>query len=207
MKNVLTVLAVFCLLAAASTDSKAQNFPKEDASIMDMAYFPARAPFYYFAQNDQQKKDRTKKMRVIYSRPAVKGRKVFGQPKEDKPDEFLVPYDKFWRAGANESTELMLYTDVKVGGKKLKAGQRYTIHIVPKANEWTVYFSSELDGWGSYSFQKAPEKTTVAKITVPTKSTAPFSLELVSMYFEKSDKGANLVIGWDTTMAKIPFVL
>jgi len=206
MKRFLSAIALICLLVGTSIDSEAQVFPKTDASIMDMAYFPAGSPFFYFAQNDEQKKARTKKMRVIYSRPAVKGRKVFGETKDD-PKEFLVPYGNFWRAGANESTELLLFTDVKVGGKTLKAGQRYTIHIKPTAKEWTIYFSSELDGWGSYSFQNAPDKTTVATVSVPTESTAPFNLELVSMFFEESDKGANLVIGWDNTMVKVPFEL
>ncbi len=34
---------------------------------------------------------------ISYSRPGVKGRKIWGG---------LVPYDKVWRAGANEATKI-----------------------------------------------------------------------------------------------------
>ena len=45
-----------------------------------------------------------------YSRPAMKGRTIFGD---------LVPFDKVWRTGANENTKVTFSTDVTVGGKKL----------------------------------------------------------------------------------------
>ena len=196
MKNLFAVLSIACLMAVAFS-ANAQNFPKADASIMDMAYFPDRSAFFYFAKNDEEKKARTKKMRVTYSRPAKKGRTIFGD---------LIPYGEMWRAGANESTELLLFADAKVGGKKLKAGERYTIHVKPTKDEWTIYFSSELDGWGSYSFQNAPEKTTVASVTVPVAKT-PETLELLGIYFEPTDNGANMVIGWEDTMVKVPFSL
>ena len=196
MKNLFAILLVACSLMVAST-SNAQDFPKADASIMDMAYFPARSAFYYFAKNDEEREARTKKLRVTYSRPAKKGRQIFGD---------LVKYGEMWRAGANEATELLLFVDAKVGGKKLKAGERYTIHVKPTESEWTVYISSELDGWGSYSFQTAPEKTTVAQITVPVAKTSS-TLELFGIYFEKTDSGANMVMGWEDTMVKVPFEL
>ena len=77
MKNLFAILLVACSLMVAST-SNAQDFPKADASIMDMAYFPARSAFYYFAKNDEEREARTKKLRVTYSRPAKKGRQIFG---------------------------------------------------------------------------------------------------------------------------------
>ncbi|MEL7222117.1 MAG: DUF2911 domain-containing protein [Bacteroidota bacterium] len=196
MKNLFAILSIACLMSGAFS-ANAQNFPKADASIMDMAYFPERSAFFYFAKNDEEKKARTKKMRVVYSRPAMKGRTIFGD---------LIPYNQMWRVGANESTELLLFADAKVGGKKLKAGERYTVHVMPKENEWTIYFSTELDGWGSYSFQNAPEKTTVAQVTVPVEKTST-TLELLGIYFEATDKGANMVIGWENTMVKVPFEL
>ena len=196
MKNLFAVLSIACLMVVAFS-ANAQEFPKADASIMDMAYFPERSAFFYFAKNDEEKKARTKKMRVVYSRPAKKGRTIFGD---------LIPYGQMWRVGANESTELLLFADAKVGGKKLKAGERYTIHAMPEEDKWTIYFSTELDGWGSYSFQNAPEKTTVAQITVPVEKIAS-PVELLGIYFEATDNGANMVIGWDDTMVKVPFVL
>jgi len=197
MKNLFAALMIICLTAGTSISLQAQEFPKADASIMDVAYFPARAAFAAFAKTDDEKKALTPKLRVTYSRPAKKGREVFGT---------LQKFGEFWRVGANESTELLLLTDAKVGGKTLKAGERYSIHILLNKDEWTVHFSSLLDSWGSYAFQGSPDATTVAKITVPTEKTSE-TVELLGIYFEESDKGANMVIGWDNTMAKIPFEL
>ena len=39
-----------------------------------------------------------KDISISYSRPGVKGRKIWGD---------LVPYDKVWRAGANEATKFV----------------------------------------------------------------------------------------------------
>ncbi|MEL6559861.1 MAG: DUF2911 domain-containing protein [Bacteroidota bacterium] len=195
MKNLFAALVIVLMTIGTSLSVQAQEFPKADASIMDAAYYPARAAFAAFAKTDEEKKALTPKLRVLYSRPAKKGRKIFGD---------LQKYGEMWRVGANESTELMVYSDVKVGGKTLKAGERYSVHAMLKENEWTVYFSSMLDGWGSYAFQGNPEATTVAKITVPTQKT-PETVELLGIFFEKSDDGAHMIIGWDDTMVRVPF--
>src|SRR5689334_22101913 len=50
---------------------------------------------------------------IQYHRPLVKGRTVFGG---------LEPWDKVWRAGANENTTISFSTDVTVEGQALPAG-------------------------------------------------------------------------------------
>src|SRR5262245_43518121 len=50
---------------------------------------------------------------VDYHRPAVAGRKVWGE---------LVPYGQVWRAGANENTTFTTSSAIKVAGKPLAAG-------------------------------------------------------------------------------------
>ena len=52
----------------------------------------------------------TAEVTITYSRPAVKGRVVWGD---------LVPWDKVWRAGANEATTFAVRQDVTVDGQKL----------------------------------------------------------------------------------------
>jgi hypothetical protein len=44
---------------------------------------------------------------VVYSRPGVKGRKIFGS---------MIPYGEVWRTGANAATRLSFSTDVTLGG-------------------------------------------------------------------------------------------
>lgn len=48
---------------------------------------------------------------INYSRPGVKDRTIFGE---------LVPYDQFWRTGANATTKVSFSDDVMIGGKDLK---------------------------------------------------------------------------------------
>jgi tetratricopeptide (TPR) repeat protein len=93
---------------------------------------------------------------IEYSRPGVKGRKIWGG---------LVPYDKVWRTGANESTRIKFTTDVIINGQTVPAGI-YSIFTIPSQNEWTVILNKKL-GWGlDYDpeldlmrFKVKPEKT------------------------------------------------
>lgn len=61
---------------------------------------------------------------IHYSRPSVKGRKVWGG---------LVPYGQVWPAGANEATILKLIK-ITVEGKPLPAG-KYSVYATPGENE------------------------------------------------------------------------
>ena len=61
----------------------------------------------------------------------------------------LVPYDKYWRAGANEATIFTTDKDIMVGGKKLPKGS-YSLFVKPVENgDWMVLFNSETGQWGS----------------------------------------------------------
>jgi len=75
---------------------------------------------------------------VRYNSPAVKGRTIWGG---------LVPYDKIWRAGANEATILETDKEIKVEGKALPAG-KYSLFIMPAEKEWTVILNSQTGQWG-----------------------------------------------------------
>lgn len=77
-------------------------------------------------------------IKVNYSSPAVKGRKIWGG---------LVPYDKVWRTGANEATIFETSKDIKIGGKTLKAG-KYSLYTKPGEKEWQVIFNSQTGQWG-----------------------------------------------------------
>ena len=89
----------------------------------------------------------TVEVTITYSRPAVKGRMIWGE---------LVPYDKVWRAGANEATTFAVGQDVTVDGQKLPAGT-YSLHAIPGKAEWTVIFNKDAKQWGSYSYDAAKD--------------------------------------------------
>ncbi|MFI5156860.1 MAG: DUF2911 domain-containing protein [Chitinophagales bacterium] len=75
---------------------------------------------------------------INYSSPAVNGRKIWG---------FLVPYDKVWRAGANEATIFETDKPIKVEGKALPAG-KYSLFATPSEKEWTIILNSQTGQWG-----------------------------------------------------------
>lgn len=90
-------------------------------------------------------------MTIKYSRPGVKGRAIWGA---------LVPYDKVWRAGANEATTISFSDDVWINGQKLPKGT-YSFHATPGQNEWTLHFNSVADQWGSYSYDASKDVVNV----------------------------------------------
>ena len=75
---------------------------------------------------------------VKYSRPSMRGREIFGN---------LVPYDKIWRTGADNSTKISFTTDVIIDDNKIKAGT-YSIFSIPKQDEWLVMLYSDVELWG-----------------------------------------------------------
>jgi tetratricopeptide (TPR) repeat protein len=82
---------------------------------------------------------------VAYSRPAVNGRNIWGE---------VVPYDKPWRAGANENTTITFSSEVKFGGAQVAAGT-YGLHMIPKEKAaWTVILSKDHNSWGSFYYKK-----------------------------------------------------
>jgi hypothetical protein len=72
---------------------------------------------------------------LSYSRPGVKGRKVFGD---------LVPFGKVWRTGANNATTLTFADDVTIGTTKIAAG-KYGLLTIPDKDNWTVIITKSTD--------------------------------------------------------------
>ena len=100
---------------------------------------------------------------INYSSPAVKGRKIWGE---------LVPYDKAWRAGANEATVFETDHDVEIEGKKLPAG-KYSLFATPGEKEWTFTFNSQTGQWGIKRTGEAnrdPSKDVLTVMVKPKKS-------------------------------------
>ena len=82
----------------------------------------------------------TAKLTVTYSRPAVKGREIWGG---------LVPYGQVWRLGANDATTLEVSEAAKVAGHELPAGA-YALFAIPAKDKWTVVVNSQAKQWGAY---------------------------------------------------------
>lgn len=171
-----TCILLFTLLF--SFNAEAQKFAKMDVSPMDAVAFP------------ESNRETNKLIKVIYSRPQLKGRKVSD----------LAPNGKVWRTGANEATELILYTDMKLGGKPIKAGT-YTFYTIPGEKEWTAVISSDTNVWGSYFYKEAND---VARLKVPVKQ-GDEMVEAFSIALTEGDKGVDMHLGWGSTRVVVPF--
>ena len=169
-------LAMFLLVIIGVNSINAQEFPKVDVSTMDAVIV--------------RTEDSQSFMRIIYSRPQKKGREIFGE---------LVPYDKVWRTGANEATEITFYKDVMFGGKSVKAGT-YSFFTIPGEDQWTVILNEVLNQWGAYRYDDSKD---VVRIEVEPKKTAA-TVETFSITSKKADEGYDLLLGWDDTYIEIP---
>ena len=97
------------------------------------------------------------KITVNYSRPSMKGRKVFGA---------LEPFDKVWRTGANSATVLTFTDAVNFGGTEIPAGE-YGLFTIPNKTEWTVILSKAAKQWGAYKYEEAKD---ALRVDVKTKA-------------------------------------
>jgi len=108
---------------------------------------------------------------INYSRPAVKGRAIFGDalPEQTAKGEatlddqnirpkgaVIVPWGHAWRTGANEATQFTVTDDVWINGQKLPAGS-YSLHTIPTKTEWTIIFNSIANQWGSFNYDAAKD--------------------------------------------------
>ena len=95
---------------------------------------------------------------IHYSRPLVKGRKIWGG---------LVPYEQVWRAGANEKTIITFSDPVTIEGQPLPAGT-YGLHTIPHEKDWTIIFSRNSNSWGSFTYDPSEDALRVIVKTSPS---------------------------------------
>ena len=126
---------------------------------------------------------------ITYSRPGVKGRVIWGG---------LVPYDKVWRTGANEATDITFSTDVKVNGQPLPAGT-YSLHTIPTKSDWTVIFNKKADQWGSYSYDEKEDALRVQVKAQPHEFTEWMQFSLPDIAVDK----ATVALDWEKL--RVPF--
>ena len=120
---------------------------------------------------------------INYSRPLVKGRKVWGS---------LVPYDKVWRAGANENTTISFSDAVTIEGKPLPAGT-YGLHMIPGQDEWTVIFSRNSTSWGSFTYDQNEDALRISVKPQPSDMHEALTYDFDGM----KDDSAVVTLRWD----------
>ena len=170
MKKLTSVIAIFLFAILFSNDAFAQKFAGMDKSPADVVLFPRRGD---------------KVVKIVYSRPQLKGRDVAS----------LTPKGKVWRTGANEATQITFYKDVNFGGKDVKAGT-YSLFTIPGDNEWTVIINSATNDWGAFSYSESKD---VARVKGSV-SKGSKTLEAFSITMDKE----KLYLGWGDTLVSVP---
>ena len=154
---------------------------------------------------------------ITYSRPGVKGRKIWGDPtpaqtsakgeatlddQNARPkDAAIVPWGHVWRSGANEATMFVITDDVLINGQKLPAGS-YSLHTIPTKDEWTIVFNGTSNQWGSFNYD--PAKDTLRVKVKP--QWANENQEWLEYSFDPlTDNSAQVNIRWEKI--RVPFTV
>ena len=154
---------------------------------------------------------------ITYSRPGVKGRKIWGDPlpeqakvtgeatldnQNERPAGApIVPWGHVWRTGANEATQFVVTDDVLINGQKLAAGS-YSLHTIPTKDEWTIVFNGTANQWGSFDYD--PAKDTLRVKVKP--QWVNDSAEWLTYTFDPvTDDSAQVNIRWEKI--SVPFTV
>lgn len=169
----------------AETAPPVTNYATTDMSPMDMIYCPSDYPLLKMTGTAST----LPYARIIYSRPQTQGRKIFGE---------LVKYDQPWRLGANEATELELFSTATIQGKTVEPG-RYIMFCIPSETSWTIILNSNVHSWGL----SPDKKKNLMHFSVPVEKNLTIT-NFYTMIFENSGADAKLLMVWDDVKVTLP---
>ncbi|KPM31590.1 Hypothetical protein I595_2084 [Croceitalea dokdonensis DOKDO 023] len=136
------------------------------------------------------------KIKIDYSRPSAKGRKVMGA---------LVPYGRIWRVGANESTKITMATDIMVLGHVLPKGT-YALYAFPQEKEWEIAFHTNTGHWGDGRTEYSPAEDAF-RVSIEAEK-LPYHQETFLIAFDSiTHNSANLNLVWERTKITIPITV
>lgn len=130
------------------------------------------------------------KITLNYSRPNVKGRKVFGA---------LVPYGQVWRTGANSATTIQLTDDAEIEGHKVPAGE-YGLFTIPERNEWTIIISKTPKQWGDYSYKAEDD---LLRVKVKSAEMRDLAETFTMQFANVTASTCELHLMWEHTAVKV----
>lgn len=132
-------------------------------------------------------------VRICYGAPSARGRELFG-------DDGLVPYEAYWRTGANEPTRLFTDTALRLGDVAVPPG-RYSIYTLPGPEFWEVIINRSTFHWG-YDFSDDVVIQEVGRVRIPA-GVAPEFTELFTVDWGPGSPGG-LLLTWGDVRITIP---
>ena len=135
------------------------------------------------------------KVHIEYSRPGVKGRKIFGG---------LEKYDAVWRTGANACTKITFENNAMMAGQEVPKGT-YSLFTIPKEGKtWTFILNKDTTLWGAGGYDPAKDlfRVEVAVETLPM-LVETMTIDLANFH----TNGADLQISWEKSRVSVPIVV
>jgi hypothetical protein len=157
-------------------------------SILSAAQMGGDKPRPSPAANAQCKFADGKSIKVDYSSPRAKGRKIYGG---------LVPFGQVWRTGANEATTFVTDANLTIGGKDVPAG-KYTMFTVPGEDKWALVISKKTGEWGT----DYPQGEDLGRYDMSVSKT-PAPVENFTISFHEMGTGCHMYMDWESTRATI----
>jgi len=132
---------------------------------------------------------------IEYSRPSKRDRDIFG---------VLVPYNQYWRTGANRNTTITFSEDVSIDETLVKKG-KYAIITKPGLSSWEFLLYSDVNNWD------VPEALDTSKIIVTSivkpKQTNDIAESMSISIGDFTNYDFNLEIEWDNIRITVPIQL
>ena len=128
---------------------------------------------------------------VVYSRPSMKGRKIFGG---------LVPYNKVWRTGANSATTIKFTDPVEINGKQIDTGT-YALYTIPAEDMWEVIINKGTENWGAGGYTETDD---ITRFKVPVMKTKPEVESFTIQFADVKAESCELHLMWDKSAVAIP---
>jgi hypothetical protein len=128
----------------------------------------------------------SKTVTIDYSAPSMRGRKIFGG---------LVPYDHWWRTGANSATTLKTDINLKIGNLGVPAGT-YTLYTMPSEHGWMLIVNKQTGQWGTkYDETQDLGRVKMSEGVIPSSAVETFQIK----FAHTKDLTTELHLVWDTT--------
>jgi hypothetical protein len=133
------------------------------------------------------------KITINYSAPSMRKRVIFGG---------LVPYNKVWRAGANDATLLHTNADLEFKGLVVPKGD-YSLFVWLDPQQWQLIINQETRQSGLEYHQERDLGRVAMDLSRPAKAVETYRITLT----KTGATEGQLKIAWENTVATAGFVV
>ncbi len=132
-----------------------------------------------------------KRISISYGRPSLHGRKIMGD---------YVQFNKVWRTGAGQATQLNTDADLELGGMEIPKGS-YSLYTYPTESQWKLIINKQFGQWGTvYNPQQDLARIVLDKRTMAS------TIEKLTFGLERGTNGSGILkIEWERTSLSVPF--